>query len=284
MIPEVSIDHVTIAGQSLDRLSTAFAGSGLDPAYGGRHDAMPTHMATIGFPDGSYIELIAKYDDAATSPFWDAAMEHGVGPCAWAVGVEDIVRVSRAIARGGIDVDGPTPYERERPDGAVARWQLAVPGEGEPGEVLPFLIEDETPRDRRVQATVDPVACELRGVAGVVLAVADIEPHATAMERVFDAPAFAYREIASGPLAGRCATSARGAVTLLAPASDTPVAARMERRGRGPCAFILASEDLEKSMERVATLGPTRLGANTVHLVDPAALDGIAYLGITAAD
>lgn len=283
MISEPSIDHVTVAWRSLDRLSETFAAVDLEPEYGGRHDGMPTEMSTVGFPDGSYIELIAKYDNDAVSPLWDDAMEAGIGPCAWALRVADIAGLTEAIERDGIPVQGPDRYQRRRPDGTVAKWRLTFLGDGEPGEFLPFLIEDDTPREQRIQPTVDSRSCELRGVAGVVLAVPDLTTGVGRLERLFSASTFEYRDVRAGPLAGRQATAEDIGVTVLAPADDTAIAARLRRYGRGPCAFVLRSEDLDVSSARFTMLTATHLGPAEVHLVDPDALHGLAYLGVTAA-
>ena len=55
--PTLKIDHVTIAGPELAPMERAFAGVGLVTDYGGPHSNGVTHMAWLGFNDGSYNEL-----------------------------------------------------------------------------------------------------------------------------------------------------------------------------------------------------------------------------------
>ncbi len=62
----MQIDHVTVAGSDLDLLRRAFSACGLESVYGGPHANGVTHMASIGFRDGSYIELISFLHLAAT--------------------------------------------------------------------------------------------------------------------------------------------------------------------------------------------------------------------------
>ena len=65
----MKLDHVTIAGSSLDRLRDAFARIGLATEYGGAHANGVTHMALLGFDDGSYIELAST-----VKPGWRSVM------------------------------------------------------------------------------------------------------------------------------------------------------------------------------------------------------------------
>ena len=53
------IDRVVFAWAHLEALAGAFASVGLTTDYGGIHTNGATHMATLGFGDGSYLELIS---------------------------------------------------------------------------------------------------------------------------------------------------------------------------------------------------------------------------------
>ena len=50
---DLKIDHVTIAGSDLSKMRDAFASLGLVSEYGGAHSNGITHMALLGFEDGS---------------------------------------------------------------------------------------------------------------------------------------------------------------------------------------------------------------------------------------
>src|SRR5512146_2575567 len=89
-ITVLSVDHASICGSDLQALQQAFTDAGLKPDYGGPHTTGGTHMALLGFDDGSYLELIAPQTlgSADGSP-WGKLLAADAGPCAWAVSSED---------------------------------------------------------------------------------------------------------------------------------------------------------------------------------------------------
>ncbi|MFC7176302.1 VOC family protein [Halosegnis marinus] len=193
---DLRIDHVTVAGRSLDALRDAFAAAGLDTTEGGAHSNGVTHMATLTLPDGSYLELVSTVEEGAASPWWDAAIRTDAGPCAWAVRVDDAAATAAAMRERGVAVEGPVEYARERPDGVVVEWELVYLGDGEPGSLLPFCIADTTPRAERAgepSPGVGPTA-----VRTVVVAVPDLAAATDRLRAAFDLAA---------PVEGRANTS-----------------------------------------------------------------------------
>lgn len=279
----LTIDHVTIAGPDLDAMRRAFSEVGLTPEYGGPHAGRPTHMALIGFDDGSYIELISTVAPGVASGWWDAAIRESGGPCAWAVGTYEIAAEAARIAALGVPVRGPTAMGRERPDGTHIAWELAFIGADEPGALLPFLIQDTTPRELRVRPSASVAGSELRGVGGVVLGVEQIAPAVELFQRVYGWAAPEMRE--DDGFGAALAHFAGTPVTLAAPrgAGDTWLAERVARFGASPCAFLLASADLGASRRRfgaalgeaepwfdaasVAWLAPERLGGTRLDVM-----------------
>ena len=126
----LKIDHVTIAGSTLARLEQAFANVGLVTDYGGPHSNGVTHMALLGFDDGSYIELISTMEAGRKdTDFWGEHIVQDGGPCAWAVYVEDVAAEAARVAQQGVTVSGPHYMNRSRPDGQLVEWELAFLGE-----------------------------------------------------------------------------------------------------------------------------------------------------------
>lgn len=273
----VPIDHVTIAGSDLERLERAFERLGIDPEYGGSHDGLPTHMSIVGFEDGSYIELIAK-DTTGTSPYWNDAMDADAGPCAWAARSENIDADVETLRANGVPVEGPDPYSRDRPDGATARWQLAFVGEGEPGSLLPFLIEDETPRERRVEPTPSAADAGLVGIDSAVIAVSDLESATATVETAFDESSPERESVTTRPFAGTVASFSDVPIHLVEPTDSDPLMDRLETVGDGPCGFVLEAARLEPIRNRISSMRRVQLGTDTVSLIDPDALDGLAFL------
>ncbi len=181
---ERQVDHVTVAGRELDHLVDAFKAAGFEVTYGGEHSNEITHMSIIGFRDGSYIELISTIEPGQIAPKWNGPISENGGPCAWAVGVDDIEAASAEFHSRGVDVDGPHEQQRTRADGTVAQWEFAFLGSGEPGSTLPFLISDRTPRERRVQPDSVMESTPIVGIDTVVLGVAEL---GTAVERCMTA-------------------------------------------------------------------------------------------------
>ena len=277
----VQIDHVTIAGSDLDRLEAAFESVGIDPEYGGSHDEMPTHMSIVGFDDTTYIELIAK-DEVGTAPLWNDAIESNAGPCAWAARSSDIARDASRLDAAGVPVDGPDDYSRERPDGQLCRWKLAFLGAGEPGSVLPFLIEDETPLERRVQPTPSAAAAGFVGIDSVVIAVGDLETSVSTFRTAFEGADPTSRSVSSGPFAGSVASFPDLPVHLVEPTAGGALSERLDTIGDSPCAFVLEASSLETVREHVGELQRQPLGTESTFVIDPDAIGGLEYLCVTA--
>lgn len=245
---QLKIDHVTIAAPRLEPLQQAFTDVGMAPDYGGPHSNNITHMALVGFDDGSYVELISTLTPGATSPWWHAHIAGDAGPCAWAIEVEDVAAEAARVGALGIPVEGPRYYARERPDGTRIEWDLAILGGEGMGAVLPFIIKDRTPRAHRVSPSASVAATELTGIAVVLLAVRSLAPAIADFRRVYGLPSpelGTYRE-----LGAELAAFAHTPVVLAAPLGTGELSARLSRFGPSPCGFLFGTRDLHRSQER----------------------------------
>ncbi|HEX6306021.1 MAG TPA: VOC family protein [Anaerolineales bacterium] len=243
----MKIDHVTIAGSRLGQLRAALAANGLQTEYGGPHSNRMTHMALLGFDDGAYLELISTLEPGLASPWWHQHIIQDGGPCAWAVQVDDIAQEAGRISAHGIPVRGPDYYHRERPDGTLVEWDLAFPGDYEPGAKLPFLISDRTLRSLRVQPSPSVTGSELTGIRKVVLGVNDLVAASHLFMQVFDwhAP-----EIEPHPEFGANLAAFTGQPVILAqPNADNWLQQRLAKFGECPCALLIASRDVATSVQ-----------------------------------
>jgi len=85
------VDHVPICVAELGKVQQAFAAAGLTPDYGGPHSTGGTHMALLGFDDGSYFELLApQKPGSARGSAEGPLLEGSAGPCMWAVSTPDM--------------------------------------------------------------------------------------------------------------------------------------------------------------------------------------------------
>lgn len=241
----LKVDHATICGSALAPMESAFSEAGLPAEYGGPHATGGTHMALLGFEDGSYLELIAPQRSNASvreSP-WGKAMAGDAGPCAWAVGTADIGRDVRRLASLHIAAKGPDPGSRTKPDGTVIRWMTATVGRETRGSMLPFLIEDVTPRELRVRPSPDSGNIGLIGIRIVVVGVKRLDP---AVARFRKAWGWGEPRIERDPILGNRLAYFPGEPVILAEPLQKKgsfVAYRIQRFGDGPVAIILGARD-----------------------------------------
>jgi catechol 2,3-dioxygenase-like lactoylglutathione lyase family enzyme len=244
---DLTVDHVPIARSDLDALTAEFERLGLAPEYGGEHDNGVTHMSVVGFPDRSYVELIAAKpaDPDPEFPFWPEHVLGDAGPAAWCVRVDDVRAEARRLIDAGVPVSGPWYGSREREDGSLVEWDRVEFGGDDVRRVLPFAIEDRTPLAQRVPVT-EPEG-PLTGVGAVVVAVPDLDDAVDLFRRAYrlPRPVVADRSEFGATVAGLPGQP----VFLAEPHDGSRLADRLDRFGPGPCACLLATDDLDAARE-----------------------------------
>lgn len=247
---ELKIDHVTIAGSELPRMEHAFADLGLATDYGGPHSNNVTHMALLGFVDGSYIELISSLAVGQKDhAFWGEHIANDGGPCAWAVQVNDVATEAERMAALGIPVEGPAYYSRRRPDHSVVEWDLAFLGDQGAGAKLPFIIKDITPRELRTRPSASVADGLLAGVAKVILGVEDLDASVGLFRRVYG---WSGPMIEDNPDFGAKLANFNGTpVTLATPrTAHSWLAGRLAQFGESPCAYLIGTGNFAEAHER----------------------------------
>lgn len=269
----LDLDHVSICGPNLDALRQAFTELGMTPDFGGPHANGITQMALIGFDDQSYIELIAPVQAGVTEGSdWAKLMAGDAGPCAWAVGTNVLLQEVDRLKKAGIAVTAPQRGSRKRPDGMSVEWVTADAGSGTPGSVLPFMIEDQTPRVWRVQTSESVKGAPVFGVENVVLGVNNLDA-AIALFR----KAYGWAE----PLTenqkdfGRLAYFPGEPVILADPSSGGWVADRLSKFGEGPVAYLLGTRDFAAASKKYKLSGGKPWFAQRVGWFDANKLKGV---------
>jgi hypothetical protein len=275
----LKIDHVTIAGPDLAEMERAFAALGLHTNYGGPHSNGVTHMALLGFDDGSYIELISFLEPGSKETvFWSQHIAGNGGPCGWAVQADDVAAEAARVAALGVTVKGPDYMNRRRPDGKLVEWELAFLGDQGAGATLPFIIKDITPRQWRVLPSAS-VAGRLAGVAKVILGVKNLEAASALFQRVYGWPA--PQTLTDAAFGAKLANFTGAPVTLAAPlATDGWLLERLARFGESPCAYLLSATNFEAACQdfrltpsttwferRVAWFGQVKLNGVKLGLI-----------------
>lgn len=178
------IDHLVIVVGDLDAATASYRHLGFTVVPGGRHP-VGTHNSLIAFADGSYIELIAFYEQSPEHRWW-APLQRGGGLADFCMQTDDLPGDTAAFRAAGVAIDDPRPLTRSRPDGYLLRWVLSIPRGADRG-VAPFLIQDETPREERIPGETAH-ANQVIGVETLTVAVSDVERARTWYARVLGRP------------------------------------------------------------------------------------------------
>jgi hypothetical protein len=278
---ELKLDHVTICGSSLARLQQSFADIGLSADYGGTHTDSSTQMGYVGFEDGSYLELIAPMEPGAPvrgRSKWSVPMAGDAGPCAWAARVDDIGKEIERLSRLGIPTSDLTPGGRRKPDGTFVRWVAADVGHGQRGAVLPFLIQDRSPRSCRVQPSARIRDSSLVGVEMVVLGVNELGSSIELFRKAYSwGPPLCMED----PHFGANLAHFRGTPVTLAGSLNSAswLTDRLERFDELPAAFLIGAREFDRVSKRHSFLSSKQWFEQRVGWIDASRLCGIR-LGI----
>jgi hypothetical protein len=185
-----SIDHAVIFVEDLNEATADFERVGFQVTPGGTHAGGLTKNALIPLADGTYLELLAfnipdthrdlSHSEALKTIEGTTPMDHrflprgaeGEGFRDLALGTVGLREVVDNAGAAGLEIEGPFPGRRVRPDGREVSWELAFPKDSG----LPFLIEDVTDRHLRVpsgDATRHPNG--VTGIGEVVVHVDDFD-------------------------------------------------------------------------------------------------------------
>jgi len=245
---DLNIDHVTVAGADLRRLQAGLRAVGIPSVYGGAHHNNTTEMALVSLPDGSYLELMALAPNAdprlVEEHVWSKFLKGGAGPCAWALREKDLPGEVQRLKTAGVTVSAPVASGRERPDGVRLDWETSDVGPGPRGTFFPFLIHDLTPRVQRAFPQGKPGTEEFRSITRVVIAVRDLGAAIARYRQAYGLGAPAQFEDPS--FGARLAVFPGTPVVLAQPLPGSSLAARLERFGEAPCAFVLGARDQPK--------------------------------------
>jgi catechol 2,3-dioxygenase-like lactoylglutathione lyase family enzyme len=243
------LDHVIILVNNLNTAIETYRGLGFDVQPGGEHPAFGSHDALIALSDGTYFELVAFRDTAlAARTFWSEAVRRlGVreGYDGYAVRSDDIAADVQRLRRQGLKIDDPQPGERIRPDGRrvawlTARWNPAL------SSILPFLIQDDAPRELRVPPPEGGLGSHAR-LKEIVIAVKNPEVARGAFRDLTDVEARLVHNT-SGELQGYRVTLPWGSVVLAHPErGSNAFADQLAQRGEGVYAVTLAVDDVNRA-------------------------------------
>ncbi len=166
------IDHIVIAGPELESLTASFKSLGFTVVGGGRHP-IGSYNSLIGLDDGAYIELLSFYEDSPEHYWWDAVHERGGGLIDFCMGTDDIRADYALFEAQGVEMSPLVGLSRLRVDGYQLSW-LNNEIYGVFQGLIPFVIEDKTPREERVPKE-KTHENGVRGIDAITLAARDLE-------------------------------------------------------------------------------------------------------------
>ncbi len=249
-----SIDHIVIAVHSLERAIETYRGLGFTVVAGGKHP-YGSYNALIGFADGSYIELLGFYEESPDHPWWDLLHQRGGGLVDFCMASDDIRADLATLRAQGVDCGDLTEGARARPDGYQVRWLNNKVGGAWQG-LIPFLIEDVTPRDERLPRQ-RAHANGVTGIHSLALATYDVGRPATVLAAALGVEGVAMTYHVAGG-SGLRFTVGGYALDYMAPSRtvDGPLAAHLA--GNRPAPYVVG----------FATTGPAQR-------LDPADTEGV---------
>lgn len=250
-------DHAVILVADLDRAASDYRDLGFTVTLGGTHTGGATHNALIAFRDGSYLELLAFTGRLSWMLPWMRAvgvadrfarrrsglerrflLQGGAGE-----GLIDFALLPSTLptdlarARSsGLDVEGPLPGGRVRPDGEEVAWQLGIPRTPD----LPFLCADVTPHDLRVPGgEAREHANGVVGMAGVVVAVRNLEASSARYRALLGVDPVLKIDALLSHSRTRAFAIGGGEIMLASPGGGSDPLRRRLKHGDGPYAVRL---------------------------------------------
>ena len=146
----IRLDHLVILVLDLEGAVGGYERLGFRVTPGGEHADGLTRNALVPFRDGTYFELVSFLDrDDGRDNVWGwrrfLPREGLIDYCAAS---EDLEPDAGKLKELGFGVEGPDDGGRRLPNGEEIRWRSARIRQE--GRLMPFLIEDVTPRETRV--------------------------------------------------------------------------------------------------------------------------------------
>ena len=175
------IDHIVIVVKSLERAIETYRGLGFTVVEGGKHP-YGSYNALIGFADGSYIELLSFYEESPNHVWWDLLHERGGGLVDFCMATDDIRADHAAFRAQGVECSELVKGGRSRPDGYTVKW-INNKVEGKWQGLIPFIIEDVTPREERLPRETEH-ANGVTGIERVSFATGDVARYTGVMSAV----------------------------------------------------------------------------------------------------
>jgi hypothetical protein len=244
-------DHFIILVNQLEPAMQTFRRLGFDVRAGGEHPAFGSHNALIAFADNTYIELVAFKDPTlAANSFWRAGVERlrvGEGFAGFVLASNEIAN-DVARLKSSLAYDEPKAGARVRLDGRRVEWHTSM-FNGSPVGLMPFLIQDDTPRALRIEPATEGIGSRAR-VKEVIVAARNIEHSRDAYHALLGVEPKRVHNAASDVVGYRL-TMEWGSIVLAHPErGGNTMAEHLSKRGEGIFALTIAVDGLGRDRIR----------------------------------
>lgn len=260
---QLKLDHVMLAVRDMDDAIRRYQALGFNVRRGGRHPGRGTENAVMRF-GWEYLELIAVHDAAERARLGaegagltDFLQRRVGGPVDPVFSTDALNALIERFRKAGVEVTGPVPLQRVRPDGVVVANRCAQPGgRMSTRQLYPGFIQwDRQDPERMTGEWAGTHDIGAVGVAGISIAVADLM---RATQAYRDLLGWMAQDEELVPELG--ARRVRGhidelSIDLLAPMRSGPVQSELEQIGEGPFELRLRVQDLSRSKARLASVG-----------------------------
>jgi hypothetical protein len=190
--------------------------------------------------------------------------------CAWAVGTNVLLQEVDRLKKAGIPVTAPEHGSRKRPDGMSVEWTTAGVGSGTRGSLLPFVIEDQTPRAWRVQTSAAAQGAPVAGVENVVIGVSNLDASIALFRKAYG---WTDPIMESQKDWGKMAYFPGEPVILVSGAGW--ISERIGKFGESPVAFLLNGRDFAAAVKKYKLGGTKTWFGQKVAWFDAGKLKGV---------
>jgi catechol 2,3-dioxygenase-like lactoylglutathione lyase family enzyme len=250
-------DHFIVLVDDLDAAIETYRRLGFDARAGGAHPTFGSHNALVALADGTYLELVAFKDAAlAAKTFWSAGvakLRAGEGFGGYVLASNDLANDAAQLKQRALNIGEPAAGSRVRPDGQRVAWHIALL-DNSPVGLLPFLIQDDTPRALRIEPANEGLGSRAR-VKEVVVAVKDADAARDAYRALLGVEPTRVKNVEGDVQGYRVALSWGSIVLAHSARRGNALADQLARRGEGLYALTLEVQGIGRDRREMKNRG-----------------------------
>lgn len=222
-------------------------------------DGAATAQRLICFADGSYVEILTIRDAQARARHRFAPLlSQGNGWADYSMATDSVSADQAKLIEAGLPASGPHEHTRRLADGRPWGVRLVLAGIGAGHPALPFLVEDMQGRDLRIPRTGIVHRNGVTGMAGVTVAVRDLDEAAPQVSLVLG-PGDPLQHPTLGAGRGLRFRAGEAWVDAVEPSDARSPLARHVERGRSVCSVTFARLGPERPITLADDLGSSGL-------------------------